>query len=102
MDASLRKSNRIGIVAVIILNILDIVTTYWALSLGASEGNPLSSFLISSHLLIPSKILVVGAIVYAVLTDQDPTVRSNSMLWWVVGVYSLTILLNAIHLITLL
>lgn len=104
------------------LNGLDILTTALCLSTGGVEGNPLARFLLENHLLWPSKVfipaLAVILVVFGdtlsawweshrpswlprlVLPDLSPFAVHN-LAWFVVGVYSLVVVLNTLTYLSL-
>jgi hypothetical protein len=89
-----------GAITLLILNILDIITTYWALSIGAVEGNPIALFLITWQLLIPLKLL--GCFTAIWLSRKMTSIEGMSVagIWFAVGVYSLVIVLNTLMIIS--
>jgi hypothetical protein len=98
----MKKPYVIGLVVLLILNVLDVATTYYCLSRGALELNPLASFLIESKLLVPSKMLVLTALIVGCWSSgKKLTVPALCGLWFVVGVYALAITLNTVHVVKL-
>ena len=87
--------------AIVVLNVLDIVTTRLALSQGASEGNPLTNLFVHHlWLFILIKVGLPGLVSYRLWSIRDrvtPVLLAG--MWWVVGVYSMVIILNALHLL---
>ena len=71
-----------------------------ALSQGASEGNPLTNLFVHHlWLFILIKVGLPGLVSYRLWCDtrpRDPVLLAG--MWWVVGVYSMVIILNALHL----
>lgn len=112
MDQEMKKNSFFhGSVTLICLSILDIVTTAAALSMGATELNPISDWLIHHGFIFPSEMLgLVGPLKFAILalivwrlfSDRKIRQREVSGLWWVTGVYSLAIVLNFYHIFLLL
>lgn len=96
---------RIAAVAILLLNALDLVTTYAAFSKGAEELNVISAFFIEhSFLGIPlifyTKGLICGGICFGawwVPKHKYVSLMSITAAWWVAGVYSLVVVLNSLH-----
>ncbi len=88
-----------GAIVLAILNVLDIITTYWVLSIGGIEGNPLADILIGWQLLIPVKVLVCGIIIWRSRKAESLEGMSVAGVWAAVGVYALVVVLNVITLI---
>jgi hypothetical protein len=88
-------------VAIVVLNVLDIITTRLALLDGATEGNPLAALFVH-HLpiFVAIKVLLPGLVGLRMWTvrDRTPPMLLAAM-WWVVGVYSMVITINALHLL---
>ena len=91
----------IAAVAIVVLNVLDIITTRLALAGGATEGNPLASLFVH-HLPIFVAIEVLLPALVAlrmwVMSERTPPMLLAAM-WWVAGVYSLVVVINGLHLI---
>lgn len=91
---------KVGVLALLLLNVLDIATTYYAIhTVGAEELNPLAAFLIHTNLLIPLKLGIVGGIVYTSLRKSYKSVLSFvnlCVLYWIVGLYTMTVFMNII------
>ncbi len=88
-------------VAIVALNLLDILTTQLALAAGASEGNPIASLFVHHFpIFVAIKVLVPGMValrMYVIRTKATPMLLAA--MWWVVGVYSMVITINALHLL---
>ncbi len=82
----------------LVLNLLDIISTYWALHIGAIEGNPLSSFLITWQLLIPLKLSACFFALWVSYRSKSLDGASLAGVGFAVGVYALVIVLNTITL----
>lgn len=91
----------IAAITIVVLNVLDIITTRIALLNGAAEGNPMASLFVNQlPLFVAIKILIpvgVALRMYAVRRKVTPMLLAA--MWWVVGVYSLAIVVNAMHLL---
>lgn len=59
-------------IALIILNIIDVITTYKILSMGGYEVNPISRLLIKLHLFVPFKAAATLCFVWIVLIPKPP------------------------------
>lgn len=81
------------------LNVLDLITTYWSISKGATELNPLSQFLIDTKLLIPTKLILVAGILAGAVKRREVNIAVLCGSWFVTGAYSLVVVLNAITLV---
>lgn len=91
------KASCIAAIVILILNIFDLGTTFYALANGATELNPISKWLIETKLLIPFKLGACGAILYGAFKVHKPFGKALfglCALWWIAGIYSLTIVLN--------
>jgi hypothetical protein len=91
----------IAALAIVVLNVLDVITTRLALAQGATEGNPFASLFVH-HLpiFVAIKVLFPGFValrMWAVRGRTTPMLLAA--MWWVVGVYSMAIVVNAIHLL---
>ena len=87
--------------AIVVLNVLDVITTRFAISRGATEGNPLASLFVS-HLPIFVVIKVLFPAFVALrmwVTRTRTTPGLLAAMYWVVGVYSMAIVINALHLL---
>lgn len=83
----------------LILNVLDVTTTFYALSLGASEFNPIAQFLIDTYMLIPAKVLVCSIVLWgAYQADEEIFTRARvlSGVWLLCGMYCIVIFMNSI------
>jgi hypothetical protein len=98
--ASVDRSHRAALWAIAYFNVGDVVLTKLALDRGASEGNPISAFLLDHSLLWPSKALlmmVFGSLAFSPrtrLATETETRRS----WFVAGLYSCVVLVNTLTL----
>lgn len=57
-------------VAIVLLNILDVVTTKQALALGAREANPIVRLLMRWRLFIPVKVAVLIFFIWVILNAE--------------------------------
>lgn len=63
---------------IVALNILDLITTFYVLSIGGVETNPLASFLLAYGLLIPFKLGIVGLIAAGTwIQRNEPVLRKR-------------------------
>ena len=99
-----QRARYIAVVAIAVLNIFDIITTYVAISMGAHEGNPIVAWMISSKFIIFAKILTCGALIFgALLASQRRrrvTLPGLCIAWAVVGVYALVVALNTLNVLS--
>ncbi len=96
----LRQHRRIrlaGLVALVVLNALDVLTTYRALEAGATEANPVGAFFIDTGLLPWAKLAVLVFLGVKTLR-AEPKLATTSALWFVVGVYAMAIVSNTLSL----
>ncbi len=87
--------------AIVVLNILDIITTRFALQRGGTEGNPLASLFVH-HLpvFVAIKVLLPGLVALRMWVTRNRTSAGLlAAMYWVVGVYSMAIVINALHLL---
>jgi hypothetical protein len=85
------------VVVILVLNILDVVSTQMSLSRGGIELNPLSGWLISNGILAHAKLSVAAFI--AVAASAAPTRRRvSSLLFMVAGFYGVVVMINAVQL----
>ncbi len=99
-----QRARYVAVIVIAVLNILDIITTYIAISMGAHEGNPIVAWMISSRFIIFAKILTCGGLIFgALLASQRRrrvTLPGLCIAWAVVGVYSLVVLLNTLNVLS--
>jgi len=89
-----------AIVAVAVLNALDLLTTKIALDRGAVEGNPLAELLLRyPAVLVGAKVFLCGCLLAAAVLHRRVTASQVAAAWFVVGVYSLVVVLNTCHIL---
>jgi len=93
--AELYRARVAGAIIVTVLNSLDLILTYWALSRGATEGNPLAVWLIHTKLAIVLKLGLCAGILIGVWRHPSTNVLGLCASWAAVGVYFLVVVLNA-------
>jgi hypothetical protein len=88
-------------VAIVVLNVLDVVTTRVALVRGGTEGNPLASlFVYHLPIFVAIKVLFPGFVALRMWVTRTRTPPALlAVMFWVVGVYSMAIVVNALHLL---
>ena len=88
----------VAAVAIIVLNLFDVLTTRVALANGAAEGNPIAALFVDHlALFLAIKVIVpVGVALRMLRIRERTTPMLLSAMWWVVGVYSLTIVVNVL------
>ncbi len=95
----------VAVGAIVVLNLFDVVTTYAAISMGADEGNPIVRWMISNRLVILFKILVCGGLILGAVVawrrHRRVTLPVLCLGWFVVGVYSLVVVLNTVTVLSL-
>lgn len=86
--------------AIVALNVADIITTTVAISRGATEGNPMAALFVSNlPLFVAIKVLFPVAVALRMWSTRHRTTPMLlAAMWWVVGVYSLAIVVNLMHL----
>lgn len=84
-----------------ILNGLDVWTTYTVLERGGTEANPLAAWAIDNGILVEGKLLIVGLIGLFCLLEKDRKGRGRMIrgLWMVTWFYVLVVSWNFLHLI---
>ena len=80
------------------LNLADLVTTWWALHLGAYEVNPVTAPFIHSYVVTAAvKVAVIGGVCWMVSRPKlriAPIGRAVCQAWFACGVYAVVILNN--------
>lgn len=80
---------------VLILNVLDLILTYWVIHLGGIEGNPLAIWLIETKLAILFKIGLTAFCVWTAYAQKEKTnIIVVCVSWYVAGIYSMVVLFN--------
>lgn len=59
------------VISFIVLNLLDISTTYYALSLGYEEANKIAEYLIENNLWVVIKIVLMAIVVLGALLSRN-------------------------------
>ena len=87
--------------AIVVLNVLDVITTRFALLRGGTEGNPLAAlFVYHLPIFVAIKVLLPGLVALRMwVTRTRTTPGLLAAMYWVVGVYSMAIVVNALHLL---
>ncbi len=86
------------VVAILLLNVLDVLTTQMSLARGGIELNPLSRWLIENEMLPHTKISVAAFIAVAAAAAST-TRRVSSLLWMVAGFYAVVVSINGVQLL---
>ena len=97
LPSDLRRSTKLAVIWIIALNGADLISTYWGLSLGAHEGNPLARMLIESHGIVLAKILVCALAVWGTWYTDTTSLRRATGGWFVVGLMTMAVVNNMIH-----
>lgn len=95
-DRTAFRSRFAAVVIVTIFNVLDLGLTYWALSLGAREGNPLAIWLIETKIGIYLKLGICASLIAALKWKPETSVMSLAGAWFAAGVYFLVVILNSV------
>lgn len=85
-------------VAILLLNMGDVITTQMTLARGAVEINPLSAWLIEHGMLGPTKIAVAAFIAVAALAVSSRR-RLSVPLSVVAGIYATVVMGNTVQLV---
>jgi hypothetical protein len=96
--SSFKRSARIAVVLLVILNVLDVFSTTRSIAAGNVESNPIvAMFVHNTFLFWAIKIIVPVALAFYVWTQKD---RISTLLifslWSCVGMYMLVVLNNFI------
>jgi len=92
---TIRMVRLVAVVALVVLNIADLVTTRMFLDRGLEEGNGLSWLLIQSGSMPWVKSAILAALAWRALRSV-PTFGTTCAMWFVVGVYTMTITVNTL------
>lgn len=92
-----KKAYLVAAILLLALQVGDIASTYYALNHGANELNPIAQFLIDTHLIIPSKILIVGMIIWGAAKDRIKHLWSVCAIWFIAGLYTMVVFMNLLH-----
>lgn len=93
----INRVHRNGLIWVLLLNALDLVSTYVAIHFGAQEGNPWLKWMVETKMIFILKATVVGGACYSLYRKAKGGTSTAFMvasIWWVVGVYSLVVFMN--------
>ena len=87
-----------GLILIVVLSVLDVMTTHSAMRAGAIEGNPLAQWLMDNGALLSVKLAacIVLALVASRVRVRDGTFAA-SVVWFIVGVYAVTVVSNAVN-----
>jgi hypothetical protein len=86
------------VVAILLLNVLDVLTTQISLARGGIELNPLSQWLINQQMLPHAKISVAAFIAVAAAAAGTHR-RVSNLLWMVTSFYAVVVGINAVQLL---
>ena len=86
------------VVAILLLNVLDVLTTQMSLARGGIELNPVSGWLISNGILPHAKVFIAAFIAVAAAAASTHRKVSN-LLFMVAGFYSVVVAINAVQLL---
>lgn len=89
----LRIAAMVAVIALIVLNLADVITTRAFLSAGVDEGNPVGRLLISSHTMEIAKAVVLLILGRRAWRGQIKLGAVCAM-WFVTGVYACAVSVN--------
>ncbi len=101
-----KKATLVSAIMILVLQVLDLLTTFAVLSKGGTELNPLADFLINTEFLgipiiwLPKITIPLTLIVSAVYLRMEPTLTRVAVSFWVAGFYTMVILSNSIVLLS--
>lgn len=92
-----------GAWVIMLMNVLDVITTALVLSKGGSEANPIAEFLIEYRLLWVAKILIpcwILVFAYVGRARRDRVVEKlYAAVWFIAGLYSMIVVSNTLVLL---
>jgi len=88
-----RLARVIGFALLILLNVLDLISTSMFLERGHEEGNPLAAAMIEGGHIPWAKSIILLLLGIRVLTSR-PRLATTCALWFVVGIYATVVALN--------
>ena len=89
----LRIAAMVAVIALVVLNLADVITTHAFLSAGVDEGNPVGRLLIGSHTMEIAKAAVLIILGRRAWKGQIQLGAVCAM-WFVTGVYACAICVN--------
>jgi hypothetical protein len=93
-DERLHRAWRMaGVVVLMVLNALDLLTTYAFLDRGVEEANPIAERLLQTGTAGPLKAAILIALGWSVWRGK-PKIASTCAIWLVNGVYVTVVLVN--------
>ena len=93
----LKVARTIALASLVVLNIADLVTTRLFLAAGTPEGNPLASALLGRGVMPYVKGAVLLGLGWSVLRSK-PKLGTTCALWFIVGIYTAAVCVNAMSL----
>jgi hypothetical protein len=97
---AIRAARVAAVLALVLLNIADLVTTRMFLNRGLEEGNGLSWVLIQNGSMPWVKSAILAALAWRVLRSV-PSLGTTCAMWFVVGLYAMTIFINSLAIASL-
>lgn len=91
--SELRRAAAVGGVALIALNIADVVLTRLVLAQGGVELNPVADWLLANNAALVVKLAIV-AVLWARFARRGPELVTVCLLWLVAGVYACVVVVN--------
>ena len=92
-ESQLRRVRLIGLVALVALNLADLLTTRAFLAAGADEANPLGRLLLGRGAMPYVKGAILVGLGWSVARSR-PKLATTCAIWFVVGVYTTAIVVN--------
>ena len=87
------------VVVILVLNVLDVLTTQSSLARGGIELNPVSGWLITNGILPHAKISIAAFIAVAASAASTHR-RVSNLLFMVAGFYGVVVMINAVQLMS--
>jgi hypothetical protein len=97
---TIRTARLAAVAVLIVLNIADLVTTRMFLDRGLEEGNGLSWVLIQNGSMPWIKSAILAGLAWRALRSV-PTFGATCAMWFVVGLYAMTITINCLAIASL-
>jgi hypothetical protein len=99
----LLSSRILGAWVIMVMNILDVITTTMVLDRGGGEANPIASFLIEHQVLWVLKFMIplwILVFTYIGRARRDRVVeRLYAAVWFIAGLYSMIVVSNTLVLL---
>jgi hypothetical protein len=97
------SSRILGAWVIMLMNVLDIITTTLVLNKGGAEANPIAEFLIEYRLLWVAKVMIpcwILVFAYIGRARRDRVVEKlYAAIWFIAGLYSMIVVSNTLVLL---